>query len=124
MLGEAKFKARPTTPRTTSLPVVREGRLPTIPLHPPEGASLKSGWQLTNFETTGQPTQSNNRIARTRNLGGATTNTRFAAQPHAPPSPAPCKSDACKIAFSFAYSTLPHRCVSGRRFLHIRRLAW
>jgi hypothetical protein len=35
MLGEAKFKARPTTPRTTSLPVVREGRLPTIPLHPP-----------------------------------------------------------------------------------------
>jgi hypothetical protein len=35
MLGEAKFKARPTTSRTASLPVVREGRLPTIPLHPP-----------------------------------------------------------------------------------------
>jgi hypothetical protein len=35
MRGEAEFKARPTTPRTTSLPVVREGRLPTIPLHPP-----------------------------------------------------------------------------------------
>jgi hypothetical protein len=35
MLGEAKFKARPTTPRTTSLPVVREGRLPTVPsIHP------------------------------------------------------------------------------------------
>jgi hypothetical protein len=41
MLGEAEFKARPTTPRITSLPVVREGRLPTIPLHPPGEASLR-----------------------------------------------------------------------------------
>jgi hypothetical protein len=35
MLGEANTKLDQPTPRTTSLPVVREGRLPTIPLHPP-----------------------------------------------------------------------------------------
>jgi hypothetical protein len=35
MLGEENPKLDQPLPRTTSLPVVREGRQPTIPLHPP-----------------------------------------------------------------------------------------